>query len=50
MSRARRASEEKPLFWIGSSSSDLLSFPEAVKDEIGVALSVAHFERQVTKR
>jgi phage-related protein len=32
---------EKPLFWIGSAKSDLLDFPEAVKDEIGVALSVA---------
>jgi phage-related protein len=43
MSRPRRASGEKPLFWIGSSLSDLLAFPEAVKDEIGAALSVAQF-------
>jgi phage-related protein len=43
MSRARRASGEKPLFWIGSSLGDLLAFPEAVKDEIGAALSVAQF-------
>jgi phage-related protein len=43
MSRARRASGERPLFWIGSSLSDLLSFPETVKDEIGAALSVAQF-------
>ena len=34
---------EKPLFWIGSSRHDLLDFPEAVKDDIGVALSVAQF-------
>ena len=43
MSRARRAIEEKALFWIGSSLGDLLAFPEAVKDEIGIALSVAQF-------
>jgi len=34
---------EKPLFWIGPSKDDLLAFPEAVKDEIGAALSVAQF-------
>lgn len=34
---------EKPLFWIGSAKSDLLEFSEAVKDEVGVALSVAQF-------
>jgi phage-related protein len=43
MSRARRASGERPLFWIGSSLGDLLAFPEAVKDEIGAALNVAQF-------
>jgi phage-related protein len=43
MSRAKRARGEKPLFWIGSSLSDLLAFPEKVKDEIGGALSVAQF-------
>jgi len=43
MSRARRASGEKALFWIGSSLGDLLAFPEPVKDEIGAALSVAQF-------
>jgi phage-related protein len=43
MSRARSAPGEKPLFWIGSSLNDLLAFPEAVKDEIGTALSVAQF-------
>ena len=34
---------EKLLFWIGSSKTDLLEFPEAVKDEVGAALSVAQF-------
>jgi phage-related protein len=43
MARSKRAPGEKPLFWIGSAKSDLLEFPEAVKDEIGVALSVAQF-------
>ena len=43
MARARRLPAEKPLFWIGSSKSDLLEFPEAVKHEVGVALSVAQF-------
>ncbi len=43
MARLKRVSGEKPLFWIGSAKSDLLDFPEAVKDEIGAALSVAQF-------
>jgi phage-related protein len=43
MSRTRRAPGERPLFWIGSSKRDLLAFPEAVKDDIGTALSVAQF-------
>jgi phage-related protein len=43
MSRLKQAPGEKPLFWLGSSKRDLLAFPEAVKDEIGVALSVAQF-------
>jgi phage-related protein len=43
MARSRTASAEKPLFWIGSAKSDLLEFPETVKDEIGIALSVAQF-------
>jgi phage-related protein len=43
MSRTKRAPGEKPLLWIGSSLEDLLAFPEAVKDEIGSALSVAQF-------
>ena|ERR1700730_16910090 len=37
------ASGEKPLFWIGSSLVELISFPEAVKDELGAALSIAQF-------
>src|SRR5437667_10939525 len=43
MTRPRRVPGEKPLFWTGSSKDDLLSFPVAVIDEIGTALSVAQF-------
>ncbi len=43
MTRPKRAPGEKPLFWSGSSKDDLLAFPEAVKDDIGTALSVAQF-------
>ena len=43
MARSKSAPGEKPLLWIGSAKSDLLEFPEAVQDEIGVALSVAQF-------
>jgi phage-related protein len=43
MSRAKSASGEKMLYWLGSSKRDLLAFPEPVKDDIGVALSVAQF-------
>jgi phage-related protein len=43
MTRLKRVPGEKPLFWIGSSKDDLLAFPDAVKDEIGTALSVAQF-------
>jgi phage-related protein len=43
MARTKRAPGEKPLFWIGSAKRDLLEFPEAVRDEIGAALSVAQF-------
>jgi phage-related protein len=43
MARSKRASGEKPLFWVGSSRDDLLTFPEVVQDEIGTALSVAQF-------
>ena len=46
MARAWRAAGEKPLWWVGSAKADLLEFPEAVKDEIGVALSVAQFGRK----
>jgi len=43
MTRTKRVPGERPLFWIGSSKGDLLVFPEAVKDEMGTALSVAQF-------
>src|ERR1700737_3727070 len=43
MERLKRVPGEKPLFWTGSSKDDLLTFPEAVIDEIGTALSVAQF-------
>jgi len=43
MTRPRRVPGEKPLFWVGSAKEDLLDFPEDVKDEIGIALSVAQF-------
>jgi phage-related protein len=43
MTRPKRVPGEKPLFWIGPSKDDLLAFPEAVKDQIGTALSVAQF-------
>lgn len=43
MTRARRLPSEKPVFWVGSSKEDLLTFPEAVIDEMGTALSVAQF-------
>jgi phage-related protein len=46
MARAWRAAGEKPLWWVGSAKADLLEFPEAVKDEIGAALSVAQFGRK----
>lgn len=43
MARSKAAPGEKTLFWVGSAKEDLLVFPEAVKDAIGVALSVAQF-------
>src|SRR2546426_12661933 len=43
MVRLESVPGEKPLFWAGSAKDDLMEFPEAVKDEIGVALSVAQF-------
>ncbi len=39
--RPKRVPGERPLFWVGPSREDLLAFPEAVKDGIGAALSVA---------
>jgi phage-related protein len=38
-----RSSGERPLDWVGLSKTDFLSFPEAVKDEMGNALGVAQF-------
>jgi phage-related protein len=43
MTRAKAAPGEKPLYWVRSSRRDLLAFPEAVKDDLGAALSVAQF-------
>ena len=43
MARSKSIPGEKALFWVGSAKADLLCFPEAVKDSIGVALSVAQF-------
>lgn len=43
MTRTKRLPGEKPLFWVTSAKIDLLGFPEAVKDSIGIALSVAQF-------
>jgi phage-related protein len=43
MVRLNTVPGEEPLFWAGSSKDDLMEFPEAVKDEIGTALSVAQF-------
>jgi phage-related protein len=43
MARFRNPPGEKPLFWVGSAKDDLLAFPEHVKDEIGLCLSVAQY-------
>jgi phage-related protein len=43
MARVRAVPGEKPLFWVGAARRDLLRFPEAVKDDLGIALSVAQF-------
>jgi hypothetical protein len=43
MARSKSVPGEKALFWVGSAKDDLLDFPEAVKDAIGLALSVAQF-------
>ena len=34
---------ERPLYWVGSSKSELLTFPESVVGDIGNALGVAQF-------
>jgi phage-related protein len=43
MARSTKIPGERPLLWVGSAKRDLLEFPEAVKDQIGAALSVAQF-------
>src|SRR5260370_12796177 len=43
MVRPQSVPGEKPVFWAGSAKDDLMECPEAVKDEIGIALSVAQF-------
>lgn len=43
MARRKPTAGERPLFWVGTAKRDLLQFPEAVQDEIGMALSVAQF-------
>jgi len=43
MVRPFLAKGEKPLCWVGSAKRDLLSFPGAVIEAMGVALSVAQF-------
>jgi len=43
MARPTKAPGEKPLLWVGSAKNDLMEFPEAVRDEVGAALSVAQF-------
>ncbi len=43
MTRTKAVPGEKPVFWVGSAKHDLLRFPEAVKDHIGIVLSVAQF-------
>jgi phage-related protein/predicted XRE-type DNA-binding protein len=37
------APDEKPLHWVGSSKRDFLSFPAAVKEDMGNALGIAQF-------
>ena len=37
------AENEKPLHWVGSSKRDFLSFPAAVKEDMGNALGIAQF-------
>jgi phage-related protein len=50
MVRPQSVLGEKPLFWAGSAKDDLMEFPEAVKDEIGTALSVAQLVAGTRKR
>lgn len=37
------AADEKPLHWVGSSKRDFLTFPAAVKEDMGNALGIAQF-------
>ena len=37
------AADEKPLHWVASAKRDFLSFPAAVKDDMGNALGIAQF-------
>jgi phage-related protein len=37
------AADEKPLHWVGSSKRDFLSFPAAVKEDMGNALGIVQF-------
>ena len=37
------AADEKPLHWVGSSKREFLSFPAAVKEEMGNALVIVQF-------
>jgi phage-related protein len=37
------AAGEKPLHWVGSSKRDFLTFPTAVKEDMGNALGIAQF-------
>ena len=37
------AADEKPLHWVGSFKRDFLSFPAAVKEDMGNALGIAQF-------
>ena len=41
--REHRPTEEKVLFWVGSSAADLARFPPDVQDEMGFALSEAQY-------
>jgi phage-related protein len=41
--RRVRAPDEKPLHWVGSAKRDFLTFPDAVKDDMGTALGIAQF-------